>query len=103
MRFSPGTKKEMKLLKICWLILLAAAASAGADQIHRLPLPANDLVYDRVRQRVYASLSRSAGRLGNSVVPIDPLLEPVGPPLYVGSEPGKLALSDDGQYLYVSL
>src|SRR5439155_26181144 len=46
---------EMKLLTICWLVVLAAAAAAGADQIHRLPLPANDLVYDRVRQRIYAS------------------------------------------------
>jgi len=44
-----------------------------------------------------------AGKTRNSVVSIDPVSGAIGQPIFVGSEPGKLVISDDGQYLYVSL
>jgi len=69
-----------------------------------LSLPANDLIFDTSRQRIYASVPSSAGPgLANTVTVIDPESGAVGPSVFVGSEPGKLALSDDGQFLYVGL
>src|SRR5262249_40188768 len=40
---------------------------------------------------------------GNSLVLIEPASGVVGAPIWVGSEPGKLALSDNLQYLYIAL
>jgi uncharacterized protein (TIGR03437 family) len=64
---------------------------------------ANSLAYDKTRGLLYASVPSSQTRLGNSVVSIDPVSGAIGQPIFVGSEPGKLVISDDGQYLYVSL
>jgi uncharacterized repeat protein (TIGR01451 family) len=74
-----------------------------AAAVQQLSLAARDLVYDPVTQRIYASVPSSAGAIGNSVVSIDPVTGAVGAPIPVGSEPGKLARSDDGHYLYVAL
>jgi uncharacterized repeat protein (TIGR01451 family) len=74
-----------------------------AVAVQQLSLMARDLLYDRVSRRIYASVPSSAGAIGNSVVPIDPVTGAVGVPIPVGSEPGRLALSDDGRYLYVAL
>ena len=52
---------------------------------------------------IYASVPSAAGVNGNSVLPIEPATGIIGLPIPVGSEPTQLALSDDGQYLYVGL
>jgi uncharacterized repeat protein (TIGR01451 family) len=88
--------------RIC-LLLLLWLSPAHADEIRQIRLATNDLVYDRFSLRIYASVPSSAGSGGNSVVPIDPETGSIGSPVFVGSEPGKLALSDDGRYLYVAL
>ncbi len=69
-----------------------------------LPYMTNDLIYNPTNQILYASFPSTAGsRLGNSVVPIDPATGVLGNPIWVGSEPGKLALSSDGTVLWVGL
>jgi Calx-beta domain/Domain of unknown function (DUF4214) len=78
---------------------LSAPASAG---IREIALTTKDLVYDPVGQRIYASLPSSAPN-GNSLVQIDPVGGTVGTPVPLGSEPGKLAISDNSQYIYASL
>jgi hypothetical protein len=65
--------------------------------------PTNDLILEPVSQLIYASVPGSAGSGGNSIVSIDPVTGVVGSPVFVGSEPGKLALADDNQALYVAL
>ncbi|MHB1132607.1 MAG: hypothetical protein ACYC4L_09500 [Chloroflexota bacterium] len=77
--------------------------AATTDTVAEMWLTTNDIVYDTVSQRLYASVPSSYGTLGNSVVTIDPILRVVTHSVWVGSEPSKLALSDDGQYLYVAL
>ncbi len=100
----PAGLRELVVRMLLVGITLALACTAGAADVRQLDLRTNDLVYDPVSQRIYASVPSSAGSpLANSVVPIDPATGLVGAPLFVGSEPGKLALSDDGQYLYVAL
>jgi subtilisin-like proprotein convertase family protein len=69
----------------------------------RLTLPANDLIYDRNTQRIYASVPSTAGPVGNTITAINPLDGTVAASVFVGSEPNRLAMSDDGQFLYVGL
>jgi uncharacterized repeat protein (TIGR01451 family) len=69
-----------------------------------LGLPTNDLVYSPVTQLLWASTPSTAGpSFGNSVVPIDPATGAIGTPIWVGSEPTKLAISSDGTTLWVGL
>jgi len=68
-----------------------------------LKLPVNDMVYDPARARIYASVGPSGGLLSNSVVEIDPANGTLGHAIPLQDYPGKLALSDDSQFLYVGL
>ena len=73
------------------------------DNILRLAITTNDIVYNSLDQKIYVSRPSSVGIEGNSITRINPLTGEVGSPVYVGSEPNKLALSDNGQTLYVTL
>ncbi|MCC6140509.1 MAG: Ig-like domain-containing protein [Nitrospira sp.] len=64
-----------------------------------LPITTNDLLYDRVSSKLYASTPGPQG----GIIAIDPVTGAVGPTVLTGSDPNKLAISDNGQYLYVSL
>jgi putative hemolysin len=66
-------------------------------------LATNDIIYDPLTATIYASVPSSAGSIGNTITSIDPTTGTIGPSVFIGSEPGKLAMSDNGQYLYVSL
>jgi hypothetical protein len=74
-----------------------------AEFVRQLSLPANDVVYNPGDGMLYASMPGSAGAAGNSIVPINPATGEMGAPVLVGSEPGKLVMSDDGRTLYISL
>src|SRR5215213_1764128 len=81
----------------------AAPFDGPTDFIRRIALRTNDLVYSGSTGKLYASLPSNAGSNGNSIAPIDPTTGIVGGSTFIGSEPNKLALSDDGHSLYVSL
>lgn len=66
-------------------------------------LNTNDLVYDPVARKFYASVPGSAGTIGNHIATVDPYVPAVDELAYIGSEPYKLALSPDSQHLYVAL
>ncbi len=72
-------------------------------QARFIPLPSNDIAWDPARKVLYASIPSSAGRGGNSIAVIDPVLGKTSRLVFAGSEPQRLALSGDGQYLYVAL
>lgn len=79
-------------------------AQSPTFNIRQMPLLTNDLVYHATTNRIYASVPSAAGRpYGNSIVAIDPARGEVLAWVYAGSEPGKMALSADGQQLYVTL
>lgn len=69
------------------------------SNIRILPITTNDLLYDRGSGKLYASTPGSQG----GIIAIDPVTGTVGPSVTTGSDPNKLAISDNGQYLYVSL
>ncbi len=64
----------------------------------------NSMIYNPVSGLFYVSVPSSAGApYGNSVVSIDPATGTLGAPIFVGSEPNKLAITSDGRYLWVGL
>jgi hypothetical protein len=71
--------------------------------VRLLSVPANDIIYNPADQTLYASVPSSGGVAGNSIISINPVTGETGTPVFVGSEPSKLAMSDDGHTLYVAL
>lgn len=69
-------------------------------QVHTLNLVTNDLVYDAVTNKIYASVPSASGSNGNSIGIIDPNTYLLLNTVYMGSEPTVLAISDNGQYIY---
>lgn len=80
-----------------------AGGAAATPLFRTIDLPANDLVYDPHTRQFWASVPGKVRSGGNSVVTLDPETGKIGTPLLIGSEPDRLALSDDGRYLYVGL
>jgi len=72
-------------------------------ELRPISLATNDLVADPNTQTIFASVPSSSGANGNSLAPIDPVAGTVGQTVFIGSEPNKLAISDDGQTIYVAL
>jgi hypothetical protein len=67
-------------------------------------LDVNDIIFDPFTRKLYASVPSTATQVtGNSIVSIDPLTGKLGTLVFIGSEPTRMALSDDAQYLYVVL
>jgi hypothetical protein len=71
--------------------------------IRRLDLPANDLVYSEATQSLYVTLPSSVGASGNSITKINPTTGVIGPSVFIGSEPNKMTISNDGQTIWTFL
>lgn len=74
-----------------------------ADNIRHIDLMTREILYDPVSRKIYASIPAEEGPGGNSVISIDPVTGQIGQPIFVGSQPEHLAVSDDGKFLYVTL
>jgi hypothetical protein len=74
-----------------------------APGVRVLSLPTNDLIYDATRGKIWMSVPSRAGSNGNSLISFDPVSGALGYPAWIGSEPTRLARSDDGQFLYCAL
>lgn len=70
--------------------------------INRVTIPANDLQYDPHRDVIYVSVASSVS-YGNSIAALDPETGEILRTVFVGSNPNRMALADDGSYLYVGL
>jgi hypothetical protein len=68
-----------------------------------LTLPNIALVRDSIRGVLYASVTAAGGANANSIVKIDPATATIIASLPVGVNPGPMAMSEDGQFLYVGL
>lgn len=93
----------MRLLSACFVLSLLAVAAVRADTVIELPLPANDLVYHAASGLLYASVPGTSPVFPNTITRINPSTAQVVGAVPIGSEPASLALTDDGQYLYVGL
>jgi len=81
----------------------SAAPLTAPATVRIFQLAANDVVYDPVGQMLYTSIPSSFGQTGNSILPINPTTLVPGSPIWMGSEPGRMAISGDGKYLYAAL
>jgi hypothetical protein len=61
------------------------------------------LLYEPVGKQLYASIPAASATNPNTVLPINPVTAAAGTPIAVGNDPGVLAASPDGAYLYVAL
>ena len=78
--------------------------STSFDAMRKLAMKASDLVWDPARDVIYASVLASDTTIySNKVVAIDPVTLQVTGSTATGQDPRRLALTPDGQYLYVSL
>jgi trimeric autotransporter adhesin len=67
-------------------------------------LPINDIAWNRTDGLLYATIAGRAGnKIGNSLVAIDPVTGVVQRTIFVGSEPNRLAISNDGTQAFVGL
>lgn len=89
----------IRFLSSIFLSLLAVVPVRSQTVVS---LPSNDIAYDAVTQMIYASVP-STGPVGraNTVTPINPATGALGASIAVGANPNVLAVSDDGQFLYV--
>jgi len=81
----------------------ATVGGAAGYTVTTYPFTANDIATDPVRPLIYLSLPSSVGANGNSVIAVDPTTGIQSGSAFAGSEPSTLAVSDDGQLLYVEL
>lgn len=79
--------------------LKSNSVSVTVSDVKVLQLGTNDLAYDNVSRKLYASLPGIQGRIAI----IDPVTGSVTQSAVVGDEPDRLAISDNGQFLYVSI
>lgn len=69
-----------------------------------VPIANNSMVLNPSSGLLYVTVPSSAGApYGNTVVSVDPETGSLGTPIPVGSEPNRIAVSDDGKYLWVGL
>src|SRR5690606_21187474 len=61
-----------------------------------------DLVYDSITDRIYITIPSIAPENANSIGVINPHTGELESTLYVGDEPTEMAISDNGQYIYVA-
>ncbi len=74
----------------------------AAGRKKHLALPAEDLIWDPLRQRIYASVPDRAGPpYWNHVVAIDPSTLEITASVAVQYHPGQLAMTSGGEALYV--
>jgi uncharacterized repeat protein (TIGR01451 family) len=83
--------------------LTTVSNSSSATQIAQSLLPVNGLILNPIDGKLYATVSGTSSSFGNSIVAIDPCSLQITKCIPVGSDPGALALAQDGRYLYVYL
>jgi len=83
--------------------VFTVVASPPAYPVVEVPQAANDIAWDSSNGLIYLSIPSTAGTYGNSISALDPDAGTIVASQYAGSEPSRLALSDDNQFLYVGL
>jgi hypothetical protein len=84
--------------------LTATAYHAAAREPLELDTPANSIGYSTQMQRLYATVPSSAGLpYGNRLIEISPTDAQIVDSVFVGSEPGPLAISTDAPVAYVGI
>jgi hypothetical protein len=78
-----------------------ASNTATLTTYHVLNLTTTGMIYEPHSGLLYAAIPASSTSNPNTILPINPASETFGTPIPVQADPTRLAVSDDGQYLYV--
>ncbi len=72
--------------------------------VRRVAVLSNDIIHSPANAKIYASIpGLVGGEMGNTITTLDPRSGLINASVAVGSEPNKLALSEDEQSIFVSL
>lgn len=82
---------------------LCVQLPSGVPGAFPINFASEDLLYDPARDRLLLSVGNGLGGLSNGLAVLNPHSGTVESFVGLGQRPGKLARSDDGQFLYVSL
>lgn len=80
----------------------AQSLLSGVNFITR-DLDAADIVYDRNANVIYATVKSTAASNANSLLVLDPETLNIVDQVFIGSEPNKLAVSNDGSRVYIGV
>ena len=79
------------------------APSSTGSQVFVYSTGGNDLVWDTTAAKIYVAMPGIQGDAGDSIASVDPASRSITTVAIPGSEPGRLSLSSNNQYLYVAL
>src|SRR6185503_12534120 len=82
---------------------LAISFAPASVQVRTLTLATNSLLLNPASGTIFATVPGNSQTDGNSIVEINPTAGTILGATFVGSEPGPMALSDDGSTLFVGL
>src|SRR5206468_5420522 len=63
----------------------------------------DDLVWDSMAAKIYVAMPGIQGDSGDMIATVDPIAQTVTYSGFLGSDPARLSLTDNSQYLYVAL
>lgn len=90
-------------------LTIAAPSLTGNNSfsVSMVPVQANDMVLDQAHQQLYLSVASTNGTNANTITALNPQTGVFGSSVSTGSDaasqPGKLAVSSDGTYIYAGL
>jgi VCBS repeat-containing protein len=79
----------------------AESAPITLTKYENIPMASNNVVYNTTTSLLYAAIQSTDANNPNTVAVIDPVAGKVQQYIPVGSNPNALAVSSDGQYVYV--
>jgi Secretion system C-terminal sorting domain len=91
----------LEILIFCIALLIFIPCKA--QTIRKISFKANDIIYNTQNDCLYATAPSSNLNYGNTLSKLDPNTGKVLQSVYIGTEPNKIIISDDNQFLYVSL
>lgn len=106
-----ATVSSTSLSKLGWAPVTVSSPAPGGGTSNTLgftiynniKLAGNRIAVEPFSRVLYATVNSAATETtGNSLVTIDPVAGSLGTPISVGSQPGKMAFSDDGNVMYIA-
>jgi len=100
---SVAVRNSSSMVSDTWTFTVRTLGAPALTDLLRVPVLGRDIVYSPVTDRLYVSVAAEEPAHGNSIARIDPHAGVVEDWVFVGSDPARLGVSDDGQKLYVGL
>lgn len=69
--------------------------------VYELDITSNKLLFNEMDSSIYVSIPSANGNNGNSIGKINPQTVELETTTFVGSEPNEIAMSDNGEFLYI--